>query len=77
MMEQMTPLPSPSTPERLNDLRKRVLAGDDVSVDEYRELIAALRQKRSGDLADASASGRPRKMTPRSKAILPDILQDI
>lgn len=41
--------------ERLNDLRQRVLAGEDVSVDEYREIIQSLRNKRMGDLQESSA----------------------
>lgn len=40
--------------ERLNDLRQRVLAGEDVSMDEYREIIQSLRAKRSGDITDAA-----------------------
>lgn len=41
--------------ERLNDLRQRVLAGEDVSIDEYREIIQSLRNKRMGDLQESSA----------------------
>jgi hypothetical protein len=40
--------------ERLNDLRQRVLAGEDVSLDEYREIIQSLRAKRKGDITDAA-----------------------
>lgn len=36
--------------DRLNDLRQRVLAGEDVSADEYKEIIQSLRNKRLGDL---------------------------
>ena len=41
--------------ERLNDLRQRVLAGEDVSLEEYREIIHSLRAKRTGDLVDSAA----------------------
>lgn len=41
--------------ERLNDLRQRVLAGEDVTLDEYREIIQSLRKKRMGDLVDSAA----------------------
>ncbi len=41
--------------ERLNDLRQRVLAGEDVSLEEYREIIQSLRAKRTGDLVDSAA----------------------
>jgi hypothetical protein len=36
--------------ERLNDLRQKVLAGEDVTIEEYTEIIQSLRAKRSGDL---------------------------
>jgi len=41
--------------ERLNDLRQKVLAGEEVSLDEYKEIIQSLRSKRTGDLVDSAA----------------------
>lgn len=46
--------------ERLNDLRQRVLAGEDVSTDEYKEIIQSLRSKRTGDIT-ASAEKKATK----------------
>lgn len=52
--------------ERLNDLRQRVLAGEDVTTEEYTEIIQSLRRKRTGDLevsatkkAEAKAKAQP------------------
>lgn len=47
---------------RLNDLRVRVLAGEEVTPEEYKEIIADLRRARV--TAAQSASGRPRKQAP-------------
>lgn len=40
--------------ERLNDLRQKVLAGEDVSIEEYTEIIQSLRAKRNGDLVQSA-----------------------
>ena len=50
--------------ERLNDLRQRVLAGEDVTIEEYTEIIQSLRAKRNGDLV-ASAE---KKAATKAKA---------
>lgn len=68
-----------TTPEQLNDLRQRVLAGQDVAVDEYRTLIMSLRQQRSGDIEKA-ATRTPtakRALTPKTPVELPDIFDDL
>lgn len=68
-----------TTPEQLNDLRARVLAGQDVSVDEYRTLIMSLRQQRSGDIerAQVKSPTAKRALTPKVAVELPDILKDL
>lgn len=68
------------TTDQLNDLRQRVLAGQEVSVDEYHTLILSLRAQRSGDLERANASkkaGAPKSLTPKAKVALPDIFNDL
>lgn len=70
----------PTTPEQLNDLRARVLAGQEVSVDEYRTLILSLRAQRAGDIEKANASkpaGKAKSLTPKKEVTLPDILGDL
>lgn len=54
--------------ERLNDLRRRVLDGDSVSIEEYRELIQSLRAKRTGDIAVAAEKKATRKAASPAKA---------
>lgn len=72
----------PLTHEALNDLRARVLAGEDVSVEEYAELINTQRIIRAGAVTDAAAkkAATPaKKSTASSKAPvdLPDLLKDL
>lgn len=63
--------------EALNDLRRRVLAGEDVPVEEYAALIQSLRARRAGDVA-ASAEKKSSKKKSSSPAVeLPDILKDL
>ena len=52
------------TPEQINDLRKRVLAGEDVSPDEYREIIQAYRAQRLG----AVTASAPKTTAPAASA---------
>lgn len=53
---------SMSTSQRLNDLRARVAAGEEVSDEEYTEIIAALR-------AERMTAAQPRgKAAPKSTA---------
>lgn len=55
MSEQATPTPStPLTDEELNDLRKRVLAGEEFPAEEYRRIIQAYRANRLGAGAAAA-----------------------
>lgn len=60
--------------ERLNDLRQRVLAGEDVSLDEYREIIQSLRAKRSGDITDAAVKKATKAKTEAKPAVDLDTL---
>lgn len=62
----------PYTHEQLNDLRQRVLAGQDVSVEEYAALIQSLRSRRAGDVEKA-ATKKPAKPVVE----LPDLLKDL
>jgi hypothetical protein len=43
-----------ATAEELNDLRKRVLAGEEFPAEEYRKIIAAYRANRLGAVAAAA-----------------------
>ena len=65
------------THEALNDLRSRVLNGEDVSVEEYRELIAAQRQKRSGDVVAAATREAAAGKAPKPVVELPDALKEL
>lgn len=71
----------PLTHEALNDLRARVLAGEDVSVEEYAELINTQRIIRAGAVTDAAAkkAATPAKKssTPKAPVDLPDLLKDL
>lgn len=60
--------------ERLNDLRQRVLAGEAVSMDEYREIIQSLRNKRMGDLQESSAKKAAKAKDPAKPAVDLDTL---
>ena len=52
------------TPEQINDLRKRVLAGEDVSPDEYREIIQAYRAQRLGAVTASAPKTVARAASP-------------
>lgn len=71
----------PLTHEALNDLRARVLAGEDVTVEEYAELINTQRIIRSGAVVAAAArkAANPKKSSSSTKAPveLPDALKDL
>jgi len=54
--------------ERLNDLRQKVLAGEDVSLDEYKEIIQSLRSKRMGDLVDSAAKKATKASATKTKS---------
>lgn len=68
------------THEALNDLRSRVLAGQDVSVEEYAALIASLRERRSGDVTASAVKKAAATKAPKADkptVILPDLLKDL
>lgn len=69
-----------ATPEQLNDLRQRVLAGQDVSVEEYRILLSSLRAVRSGDIERGNTTkraGTAKALTPKATVALPSIFDDL
>ena len=41
------------TPEQINDLRQRVLAGEEFAADEYREIIRSYREARMAGVSAA------------------------
>ena len=59
-----SPTPALATVEQLNDLRQRVLAGEDFSAEEYGNIIRAYRANR---LAAVSASAPKTKAAAASK----------
>ena len=61
----------------LNDLRARVLAGQDVSVEEYRALIQAKRSQRTGDVTAAATKKAAAGTAPKPQVELPDSLKDL
>jgi hypothetical protein len=65
------------THEALNDLRSRVLAGEDVSVEEYTTLISSLRQKRTGDVVAAAVKKSAATKPTKPQVELPDLLKDL
>ncbi len=58
------------TAEQLNDLRRRILAGEEVSRDELRESIQAL----TGERIKAHESEKPKSRAPAVKVDLDDLL---
>jgi len=68
-------MPDPADPlakaRHLNDLRQRVLAGEDIPPEEYREIIADIRQTR---LNAAAAPIRPKARTTK---LNPDTLEPL
>lgn len=62
----------PMTTEAINDLRKRVLAGETVSPDELRAAIATLRQNRLTAMTQAKTSKA--KKSANAEAELNDLL---
>jgi hypothetical protein len=65
------------SPEQLNDLRQKVLAGQDVSVEEYAAIITSLRQKRTGDVAAAHEAKVKKTPTSKTPVELPEIFNDL
>ena len=64
--------PTLATAEELNDLRKRVLAGEDFPAEEYRKIIAAYRANRLGAVA-AAAPKAVARATSKAKAAPVDL----
>lgn len=60
-MTEAVPAPSPTfkTVDELNDLRQRVLAGEDFLAEEYREILRSYRAARL--VGVAAASRKPRR----------------
>lgn len=65
------------THEQLNDLRQRVLAGQDVPVEDYAALIQSLRQRRTGEVAASAARNPAAKKSAKPEVTLPDCLSDL
>jgi len=79
MTDQTTPVTLPQQPilgvEQLNDLRKRVLAGDTPSTEELAAGIRAIRQGRASAMAAKAAKPSKKKATGEAAvAELDDIL---
>jgi hypothetical protein len=73
MSEEAPALPPKlATAEELNDLRKRVLAGEEFPAAEYRKIIAAYRANRLGAVA-ASAPKTKAKAAASAKAAPVDL----
>lgn len=67
--------PQPMTTEAINDLRRRVLAGETVSPDELRQAIATLRQNRMTAMSSAKTSKA--KKSENAETDLKDLLGDL
>lgn len=52
--------PTLATADELNDLRKRVLAGEEFPAEEYRKIIAAYRANRLGAVTAAAPKAKAR-----------------
>jgi hypothetical protein len=67
--------PTLPTADELNDLRKRVLAGEEFPAEEYRKIIQAYRANRMGAVAAAAPKAKAKaassaKATPQDLATL-------
>lgn len=72
MTETQAVPPTLATAEELNDLRKRVLAGEEFPAEEYRKIIAAYRANRLGAVT-ASAVKTKAKAAATAKAAPQDL----
>lgn len=75
MTETTTPLPDLPTAEQLNDLRQRVLAGEEFPADEYRKIIQAYRANRLAGVTAAAPKAKAKaasaaKATPQDLSTL-------
>lgn len=72
MSEQVnTPSIPLATPEELNDLRARVLAGEEFPADEYRRIIQSYRAHRSGAIAAAAPKAKAKAASTKAAAAVP------
>lgn len=53
-----SPTPSLTDAERLTDLRRQVLEGKEISLEDYQLVIASVRRRRAGDIS--AAADKPR-----------------
>lgn len=58
MSEASTVTPATHTVEELNDLRKRVLSGEEFPAEEYKRIIQAYRANRSAGVAAAAPKAK-------------------
>lgn len=66
--------------DNLNDLRQRVLAGENIPPEEYAEIIASLRAKRLGDVTISSekkASAAKAKKPAAAPVDLDSLFRDV
>ena len=56
------------TAEEINDLRKRILNGEDVSADEYREIIRSYRAQRLGAVTASAPATKARAASKAANA---------
>lgn len=70
MTDQTTTTPSPvlKTAEELNDLRARVLAGEEFSSEEYSEIIRAYRANRMSAVSASASKTRAAAASAAKKA---------
>ena len=56
------------TAEEINDLRKRILNGEDVSADEYREIIRSYRAQRLGAVTASAPAAKAKAASGKASA---------
>ena len=56
------------TAEEINDLRKRILNGEEVSADEYREIIRSYRAQRLGAVTASAPATKARAASKAANA---------
>ena len=64
----LEPSPSLPTAEQLNDLRARVLAGEEFKAEEYSRIIAAYRAHRMGAVAAAAPKAKAKAASKAASA---------
>lgn len=71
-MTEQVAVPTLPTAEELNDLRKRVLSGEEFPAEEYRKIIQAYRANRMGAVAAAAPKAKAKAAS--AKAATPQDL---